>query len=63
MKGLSLFDLTQVFLLTLFFKGKSLPRISRDSLNKNKIPSRKTNAFLKQCTEMEYSLNSFHKII
>lgn len=37
--------------------------ISRDYLNKNQIPSCKISAFLKQCAEMEYSLNSFHKII
>lgn len=47
----------------LIFKDKGLLRISRDYLNKNKIPSCKTDIFLKQYTEMEYSLNSFHKTI
>lgn len=47
----------------LVFKDKGLLRISRDYLNKNKIPSCKTDIFLKQYTEMEFSLNFFHKTI
>jgi hypothetical protein len=63
-KASSAHDLVWVFLLlVLVFKDKGLLRISRDYLNKNKIPSCKTDIFLKQYTEMEFSLNFFHKTI